>query len=85
MGELVVAPAGALGRWHVYGLYNRVWADRPVFTVRLGEPAGPLDRYENAGVGASWLLARNLRLLGEVTRDLEFESNRLVLGLVAGF
>jgi hypothetical protein len=60
MGELVFAPAGALGRWHVYGLYNRVWADRPVFTVRLGEPAGPLDRYENAGVGASWLLARNL-------------------------
>jgi hypothetical protein len=85
MGELIFAPQGAMGRWHLYGLYNLVWADRPVFSVRLGEPDGVLDRYETAGVGASYLMARNFRFVGEVTRDLEFERTRFILGLVAGF
>lgn len=85
MGELIFAPRGAMGQWHLYGLYNLVWSDRPVFNVRLGEPDDFLERYETAGVGASYLLARNFRLVGEVTRDLEFERNRLVLGMVAGF
>jgi hypothetical protein len=31
------------------------------------------------------VLARNLRLLAEYTRDLEYKENRIVLGVVSAF
>jgi hypothetical protein len=82
--ELVWAPAGPIGRWHVTGLYNHVESDEALFTIRQGE-AGPLDTYRSASLGASYLLARNLRLLGEWQYDLESENNRLTMGLVTAF
>ena len=41
--------------------------------------------YESVSVGSSYLLARNLRIHAEFTRDLENERNRGVLGVVSGF
>ncbi len=84
MGEVIFAPSGAMGRWHLTALYNRVWSDRPALSLRLGEDAA-LDRYETVGVGASYLYARNARWIGEITRDLERESTRVTVGLVVGF
>src|SRR5690606_10047822 len=45
IAELVWSPNGANGRWWFTGLYNRIWSDAPIFTVRQGE-AGLLDEYE---------------------------------------
>ncbi|MEQ9400339.1 MAG: hypothetical protein RJQ04_14350 [Longimicrobiales bacterium] len=84
LAEAIWAPSGPLGRWFFTGLYNRVTSDRPVFTVRQGE-SGPLDRYETLGVTASYLKARNIRLLGEVSRDLRLDRWRFTAGVVTAF
>lgn len=84
LGELIWGPQGPTGRWFLTGLYNRVWADDPVFTVRQGED-GLLDRYETAALGATWLLARNVRILGETQWDFEQERARITLGVVSAF
>lgn len=84
LGEVVWSPDGATGRWFLTGLYNRVWADDPIFTVRQGEDT-LLDRYETAAVGATWLLARNVRILGETQWDFEQERARITLGVVSAF
>ena len=44
-----------------------------------------LDRYETAAVGATWLLARNVRILGETQWDFEQERARITLGVVSAF
>lgn len=97
MGEVLFAPGGAMGRWHLFGLYNRVWADRPVFSVRLGEGAEgvpaltngagrPLvEEWETLGGGATWLAARNFRFMGELLHDMTQKQTRLVVGLVTAF
>jgi len=97
MGELLFAPGGGMGRWHLFGLYNRVWSDRPVMSVRLGEglkgtPAlstsggRPLvDKWETAAAGATWVAARNFRFTGELLYDMTQEETRLVVGLVTAF
>ncbi len=84
VAELVWSPNGATGRWWFTGLYNRVWSDSPVFTVRQGE-AGLLDEYETASASLSWLMARNLRMLGEVQYDLVREGFRLTAGFSSAF
>ena len=84
LGEVIWAPRGPTGGWFVTGLYNRVWADDSIFTVRQGED-GFLDRYETAAVGASWLLARNIRLLGETQWNFEQERARITFGLSSAF
>lgn len=84
LGEVIWSPDGATGRWFLTGLYNRVWADDPIFTVRQGEDT-LLDRYETAAVGATWLLARNVRILGETQWDFEQERARITLGVVSAF
>lgn len=97
LGEVLFFPSGAMGRWSLFGLYNRVWSDRPVFSVRLGEglegtpaltTAGgqPLvEEWETVAGGATWMAARNFRFLGEVMYDLSQEQTRLTLGLVTAF
>lgn len=85
MAEVIFAPAGALGRWHLTGLYNRVWSDRSVLSLRLGEEGAFLERYETVGAGFSYLQARNARWIGELTRDLERDRTRVTIGLVVGF
>lgn len=84
LGELIWAPQGPTGRWFVTGLYNRVWADDPIFTVRQGEET-PIDRYETGALGATWLLARNIRFLGETQWDFELERARFTFGVVSAF
>ena len=84
MGELLFSPQGAMGRWHLAGLYNRIEADRPLFTLRVGEP-GYLDMYESAGLTATYLRARNLRFMAEVQRDLHSDRTRLTAGVVTAF
>ena len=41
--------------------------------------------YETATLSATWLLARNLRLMAEYTRDLHRKKNRITAGFVSGF
>ena len=86
--EALFWPTGPVGRWYVSALANYIDADRPVVSLRLGEQntaAGYLDRYVNAGVGAHYLMRRNVRLLGEGTWDFERDQARLVTGFTLAF
>jgi hypothetical protein len=88
--ELLFSPQGPGGRWALTGLLNWIEADdgAPVVSLRLGEQAGEegyLARYRSAGLGAHYLLRRNLRLLGEAQWDLEREQARLVAGFSTAF
>jgi hypothetical protein len=82
--ELVWSPQGATGRWFLTGLYNHVAADAPVFTLRQGETR-LLRRYRSAALGANYMLARNLRLTGELLYDLEEDYFRFVSGFMTAF
>ena len=72
--EVLYFPQGQDGRWALVGLYNRITRNRS---------SGP--RFENASATASYLLARNVRLVAEVARDFEAEANSLSLGVVTAF
>lgn len=80
--ELLVRPPES--RWHGFALYNLVTADRPLLSVRLGEP-GPIRRYETLTGGIGYQLRRNVRLTGEATHDLEAGGMRWSLGVVSAF
>lgn len=80
--EAVLRPSGS--RWHGFALYNRVSATAPVLNVRLGGPAD-VTRHETVTAGLGYLVLRNLRFTGEMTRDLEQESTRWTLGFVTAF
>ena len=82
--ELIWAPQGDPGRWFFTALYNHIEADAPIFTIRQGEP-GPLARYRAAAFGGNYLMARNLRMTGELQYDLDLEDVRLVAGFMAAF
>jgi len=73
VAELVVQPGGPDSRHTFILLYNSIDSD-------LDE----LD-YESLTGGATYLMARNVRLLVEFTRDLECETNRAVVGTVTAF
>ncbi|HKJ03056.1 MAG TPA: hypothetical protein VJ997_11395 [Longimicrobiales bacterium] len=84
MAEMIYSPQGAMGQWHFTGLYNRVDADRPVFSLRIGE-AGLLQRYESVGVSAHYVKARNLRFMAEISQDVHLERTRFTTGVVTAF
>lgn len=84
MGEMLFFPQGVAGNWSLTGLYNRVEANSPIFTLRAGED-GFLDRYESVGLSASYARATNLRLLAEVSRDLTLKRTRFIAGVVSAF
>ena len=71
--ELHYFPQGQDGRWAVSALYNLVDSDLPDHSA------------EDASLSLNYLLARNIRLLTEVRRDLEEESTQFSLGVVAAF
>ncbi|MBR9975033.1 MAG: hypothetical protein KFF77_05595 [Bacteroidetes bacterium] len=73
MAELVYLPGGPESLWGFVGMYNRT------------EVADGAVLYHTATLSASRLLARNLRLIGEVTYDLEEETPRVSVGFVSGF
>ena len=80
--EAVFVPAGK--RWDLFGLYNLVTASAPVLDVRMGSPAG-VERYQSLTAGLGYLVRRNLRLTGELSRDLELDAMRWTLGFVTAF
>ncbi|MEJ2502911.1 MAG: hypothetical protein P8177_06280 [Gemmatimonadota bacterium] len=82
--ELLWAPDGFTGRWVFTALYNHVEADAPVFTVRQGE-SGLLESYRAGALGGNFLMARNVRLTGEVQYDLDREDFRFVAGFRTEF
>lgn len=84
LGELVLTPTWLEGRTYFTAMYNRVEADRPIFTLRVGEP-GYLSLYETFGVTAQYLKTRNLRFMAEVQRDLQMNRFRFTTGVVTAF
>jgi len=73
IAEAVWLPKGENGRSALTLLYNMIDSDDPA-----------LD-YETATVAGSWLMARNLRLLAELTRDMQTDDMRVIVGFVSGF
>lgn len=71
VAELIFSPQLDRSRFYFTGLYNKIDSD--------------LEKYETATLSGTFLVARNLRLIGEYTRDLEYEQNRVTFGLVSGF
>lgn len=84
MGELLFFPQGAGGDWHFAALYNRVEANSPIFRLKVGED-GFLSHYESVGASIHYMRARNLRLMAEVSRDLELKRTRFIAGLSTAF
>lgn len=77
--ELVYAPLGDQSRWLLTGLYNQVDSDI------VPGPGIDDPNYETWTLSGTYLLARNLRLILEGTRDMERETNRLVFGVISAF
>lgn len=73
IGEVIFAPQLDRSRFYLTGLYN--WIDSEFDGYN----------YETATLSGTYLVARNLRLIAEYTRDLEFKMNRFTLGMVSGF
>lgn len=84
MGEMLFFPQGAGGNVHFTALYNRIEANSPIFTLRVGEE-GYLEKYESVGFGAHYLYARNVRLMAEVSRDLDLKRTRFIAGVTTAF
>ena len=73
IGEIIFAPQLDRSRFYLTGLYN--WIDSELDDYK----------YETATISGTYLVARNLRLIAEYTRDLQNDRNRFTLGMVSGF
>jgi hypothetical protein len=73
VAELIFAPYYDRSRTYLTLLYNLVDSDYDMYD------------YETVSLSGTYLLARNLRLLGEYTRFVEEERNRVVLGVISAF
>jgi hypothetical protein len=73
MVELLYLPDANKSTWNLAALYNRI------------EQKDAKVLYHTATASAGYLLARNLRLIGEVTYDIEVEKPKLSLGFVSAF
>lgn len=73
IAEVVISPQLDRSRFFLTGLYNRVDSDDDTID------------YESITASGSYVLARNLRLIAEYTRDIEYEVNRLSFGFVSAF
>jgi hypothetical protein len=80
LAEVVFSPQGLDGRWFLIGLYNKVSSN--VLDIN---PEAISPKYETAGLTATHVIARNLRIMGEYTYDLENELSRFVIGFVSAF
>ena len=86
--EAIFSPSGPLSRHYFTGLLNYVDASGPFVSLRLGEQGtapGFLDRYLTTGVGAHYVLRRNVRLMSEAHWDVEREQGRLVGGFTLAY
>ena len=73
VAELILAPQKDKSRFYLTGLYNYVDSDLS------------MNDYESATLSGTYLVARNLRLTGEFTRDIKNEKNQFVIGFVSAF
>lgn len=80
LAEIIYSPQGQDGRWFFIGLYNKVSSN--VLDIN---PAAFSPKYESAGLTATYLIGRNLRIMGEYNYDLEGERSRFVVGFVSAF
>jgi len=71
--EAIYAPQLDKSRYLFTVLYNQINHDYDIYD------------YETATLSATYLLARNLRLIAEYTRDLNKDTNRFTLGTVTAF
>lgn len=71
--ELLWFPQGADAKWSLVALYNQADSD---------DPAAERD---DLALGMGYLMARNVRLVGEAGRDLVHDTNRASVGVVAAF
>ncbi|GAB4332908.1 MAG: hypothetical protein Kow0037_10870 [Calditrichia bacterium] len=74
VAEAIYYPGDENSRLFFTALYNQV--ETNVKTV---------PKYQTATINASYLLARNLKLMAEYTRDIENETNNFLVGFVSGF
>ncbi|MFC1565370.1 hypothetical protein ACFL4B_00275 [Candidatus Neomarinimicrobiota bacterium] len=71
IAELVYSPDMNNSKYYITSLYNNIDSD--------------LYKYQTATLSYTYLVARNLRLVGEYTYDLENEHNRFILGVIGAF
>ena len=71
--ELIYSPDGDKSEWYAVGLYN--WAESKDIGLK----------YQSATLSLHYMLARNFRLAGEYTYDIEMKTNRLSAGFIAAF
>jgi hypothetical protein len=72
-GELTYVPDGDKSRWHGVALVN--WEESDLSDLN----------YKTATGHVSYLMARNLRLIGEYTYDFEQKANKFTVGFVSAF
>jgi hypothetical protein len=73
VAEVMISPFLDRSRYYFTGLYNNIDSDQAEL------------KYQTATISINYLLARNLRLNAEFTRDLERDSNRFGIGVVTAF
>jgi hypothetical protein len=73
MAELIYSPNGDKSVWYGALLYN--WAEIPSQAYTYTSVTGHY----------SYLLARNMRLIGEYTYDIEKKGNKLTVGFIGAF
>jgi hypothetical protein len=81
--ELIWTPVAQDGRLTLLALLNWVESGSPTFSI--GDGRGYVDSYRSLVAGASWLQARNIRLLGEAGWDLDAAKPRFTAGVVTAF
>lgn len=72
-GELIFTPGGDAGKWYGAALYN--WVD---------SEQNSLD-YQTITGHVGYMLARNFRVVGEVTHDTIAKTTKLSVGFVSAF
>lgn len=73
MAEMIYSPDGDRSGWYGVLLYN------------YADISGSIMTYHSITAHYSHLLARNLRLIGEYTFDIEKEANRFTVGFAGAF
>ncbi|UCF63560.1 MAG: hypothetical protein JSW33_13495 [bacterium] len=87
IAEIIFAPKKERSRYYFTFLYN--WVDSDLKEEDFAPLAPYFEfnslQYHTATLNWTYELARNLRFLVELTRDIELEANRGVLGIVSAF
>ncbi len=71
--ELIFFPGGERSQWILSALYNQI------------ESPGTMYDYKTATLSVSYMLARNIRLMTEITEDLLHKEPKLTTGFVTAF